>query len=227
MAPKRRAATRQASAQQATLSFHGRTNKITKQRLSDDAKSSKKNPDALDSAIKDESQVEVKSALKEPTTAQKGIRQQAIEEAAPDPIEQPADDKTSDVLGGRAKSDNQGAVGGTGAGWIADEDKQARKISDTQIKKYWRTKEEQRIVPRVHQDDLTVYEKVLREWDMSGQYGPCIGIARLKRWKRANVLGLHPPMEVLAVLLKQMDQGDVKSQRAHVDELMSSRFVET
>ena len=34
-------------------------------------------------------------------------------------------------------------------------------------------------------------------------------------------------MEVLAVLLKQMDAGDTKSQRAHVDELMSSRFVET
>jgi DNA polymerase delta subunit 4 len=34
-------------------------------------------------------------------------------------------------------------------------------------------------------------------------------------------------MEVLAVLLKQMDAGDTKAQRAHVDELMSSRFGET
>jgi len=41
------------------------------------------------------------------------------------------------------------------------------------------------------------------------------------------MLGLKPPMEVLAVLLKEMDSGDVKAQRAHVDELMSSRFVET
>lgn len=56
---------------------------------------------------------------------------------------------------------------------------------------------------------------------------PCIGIARLKRWKRANLLGLKPPIEVLAVLLKEMDSGDAKAQRAHVDELMSSRFVET
>ncbi len=39
------------------------------------------------------------------------------------------------------------------------------------------------------------------------------------------MLGLNPPIEVLAVLLKQMEAGDVKSQRAHVDELMSSRFV--
>lgn len=55
---------------------------------------------------------------------------------------------------------------------------------------------------------------------------PCIGIARLKRWKRANLLGLKPPIEVLAVLLKDMDSGEPKSQRAYVDELMSSRFVE-
>lgn len=34
-------------------------------------------------------------------------------------------------------------------------------------------------------------------------------------------------MEVLAILLRQMDAGNVKSQRAHVDELMSSRFIET
>lgn len=40
------------------------------------------------------------------------------------------------------------------------------------------------------------------------------------------MLGLNPPIEVLAVLLNQIDEGDVKSQRAHVDELMSSRFVE-
>ena len=41
------------------------------------------------------------------------------------------------------------------------------------------------------------------------------------------MFGLKPPIEVLAVLLKQMDEGDKKAQRAHVDELMSSRFIET
>jgi DNA polymerase delta subunit 4 len=57
---------------------------------------------------------------------------------------------------------------------------------------------------------------------------PCIGIARLKRWKRANVLGLKPPIEVLAVLLREMDGADgAKVQRAYVDSLMSSRFTET
>ncbi len=52
-----------------------------------------------------------------------------------------------------------------------------------------------------------------------------MGIARLKRWNRANRLNLHPPLEVLAVLLKEEEKGNVKSERAHIDELISSRFV--
>jgi DNA polymerase delta subunit 4 len=58
-------------------------------------------------------------------------------------------------------------------------------------------------------------------------FKPCIGIARTKRWRRANTLGLNPPIEVLAVLLKESDKDSSKMQRAHVDELMSSRFIET
>jgi len=54
---------------------------------------------------------------------------------------------------------------------------------------------------------------------------PCIGIARMKRWVRANKLGLEPPIEVLAVLLKEEDKGNNKIERAHVDELMSSKFI--
>jgi len=71
---------------------------------------------------------------------------------------------------------------------------------------------------------------------------PCIGIARMKRWVRANKLGLSPPIEVLAVLLKEEDRARAEfeeatsagqkvekpstaHQRAYVDELMSSKFV--
>lgn len=62
-----------------------------------------------------------------------------------------------------------GALGGSG--WVGDEEAQARKITDSQIKKFWREKESERLVPRVHQEDLSVREKVLREWDVSGEYG--------------------------------------------------------
>ena len=47
----------------------------------------------------------------------------------------------------------------------------ATKVTDAQIKKYWRAKEDSRIVPRVHQSDLNIHEKILREFDSSSQFG--------------------------------------------------------
>lgn len=38
------------------------------------------------------------------------------------------------------------------------------------------------------------------------------------------MLKLRPPIEVLSVLLKEQEAGNVKAQRAYVDELMTSRF---
>jgi DNA polymerase delta subunit 4 len=98
----------------------------------------------------------------------------------------------------------------------------------------------------VHQEGLSMNEKILRHFDLSSQYGvsylllcdifkaptsditcllqPCIGITRMERWKRANNLDLHPPIEVLAVLLQEEEKENSKAERAHVDELMSSRF---
>jgi DNA polymerase delta subunit 4 len=54
---------------------------------------------------------------------------------------------------------------------------------------------------------------------------PAIGISRMKRWVRANKLGLQPPIEVLAILLKEEERGNSKSERAHVEELMNSKYV--
>ncbi|OOF99225.1 hypothetical protein ASPCADRAFT_513280 [Aspergillus carbonarius ITEM 5010] len=100
----------------------------------------------------------------------------------------------------------------------SSEDEKAGKITERQLQQYWRREEAKRQGPRVHQEGLTLRERILRHFDLSSQYGPCIGIARLKRWRRAHMLGLKPPIEVLTVLLKQDD--DVK-QRAYIDELMS------
>jgi DNA polymerase delta subunit 4 len=47
----------------------------------------------------------------------------------------------------------------------------------------------------------------------------------MKRWVRANKLGLAPPIEVLAVLLKEEERGSGNVERAYVDELMTSKFV--
>jgi DNA polymerase delta subunit 4 len=51
------------------------------------------------------------------------------------------------------------------------EEDEARRISDATIKKYWATKEKLRTAPRVHQAELSLHEKILREFDMSAQYG--------------------------------------------------------
>lgn len=47
----------------------------------------------------------------------------------------------------------------------------------------------------------------------------------MKRWNRADKLHLNPPIEVLAVLLKEEARGNRKIEIAHVDELMGSKVV--
>jgi len=47
----------------------------------------------------------------------------------------------------------------------------------------------------------------------------------MKRWVRANKLGLEPPIEVLAVLMREEGKGNSGIERAYVDELMSSKFA--
>ncbi|KAI9597132.1 DNA polymerase delta, subunit 4-domain-containing protein [Syncephalis fuscata] len=43
-------------------------------------------------------------------------------------------------------------------------------------------------------------ERLLRQFDLSLEYGPCIGISRIQRWQRAIKLNLNPP-DYLADLL--------------------------
>ena len=50
---------------------------------------------------------------------------------------------------------------------------EASKLSESQLRKYWARKEESRIAARVHQQGLDVHEKILREFDLSSQYGVC------------------------------------------------------
>jgi DNA polymerase delta subunit 4 len=49
----------------------------------------------------------------------------------------------------------------------------------------------------------------------------------MKRWQRAERLGLNPPIEVLAVLLKEDEPSNkTMSNRAHMDEIMNPTAVE-
>jgi DNA polymerase delta subunit 4 len=56
---------------------------------------------------------------------------------------------------------------------VSPEEEKAGKVTEAQIKKYWKERERERRAPRVHQEGLTVEEKVLRLFDMSSQYGVC------------------------------------------------------
>jgi DNA polymerase delta subunit 4 len=189
MPPKRRTTDRTSSAsrQQSTLSFHGKTSRVTKasQQHQQHGKDLDKKKELLfDEAVSrtdvPEDDADVVELATKPTTADKAIEQQAAVEARA--LEKAASvksekaltggSKTEDVLGGRAQTSDVGAVGGTvGSGWVGDEEMRARKITESQIKKFWREKENDRLVPRVHQQDLGVHERILRLWDVSGEYG--------------------------------------------------------
>ncbi|KAK5651211.1 hypothetical protein OQA88_12718 [Cercophora sp. LCS_1] len=108
----------------------------------------------------------------------------------------------------------------------SESERKAEKVTSAAIERYWKNIDSSRMARathRKHTEGLTTGEKILRYFDVSSQYGPCIGTARLKRWQRAEALGLNPPIEVLAVLLKEEN----KPQRAHMDELMNSTAVGT
>lgn len=47
----------------------------------------------------------------------------------------------------------------------------------------------------------------------------------MKRWQRAERLGLNPPVEVLAVLLMEERKGTKRVQKAHMDDILNSTAV--
>ncbi|KAJ8108833.1 hypothetical protein OPT61_g7896 [Boeremia exigua] len=195
MPPKRRVSGPTAKSQQSTLAFHGGANKVTK--------AGARAQDAKKNAVS-------KSATK--ATKTEVIDLETVEEVKPATVEADIIDQVEKEVAVQEAESHP-------------EDEAARRIPDGSIKKYWVAKEKQRLAPRIHQEDLSLHEKVLREFDMSAQYGPCTGIARLKRWKRAHRLELDPPIEVLAVLLKEQETATdrLTVQRSHVDELLNTR----
>ncbi|KAF9350243.1 hypothetical protein BGX34_001341 [Mortierella sp. NVP85] len=54
----------------------------------------------------------------------------------------------------------------------------------------------------IHQNGLSEDEKLLRQFDLTSKYGPCLDLTRLERWERAYELGLDPPQNVKTLLLR-------------------------
>jgi DNA polymerase delta subunit 4 len=177
MAPKRRASDRTASAsrQQSTLSFNGKNTRVTKSahQSLQNGKSlgAEKKEILLDEALSRASSTQPENDVADKpkeTTTNKAAKQQ--DDAEVEILT--SGSKVEDVLGSRAQTSDVGAVGGpVSSGWVSDEEARARKMSEAQIKKFWREQEGLRLVPRVHQEDLDVHERVLRLWDVSNTYG--------------------------------------------------------
>lgn len=146
MPPKRKASGPMAKAQQSTLAFHGGANKVTKPGAR--AQDTKKNvlSKSITKAIKSEV-----------------IDLETVEEAKPTTVEADIIDQVEKEVATQKTE-------------IAPEDEAARRITDTAIKRYWAAKEKQRLAPRVHQNDLSMHEKILREFDMSAQYGVSLNL---------------------------------------------------
>jgi len=65
-------------------------------------------------------------------------------------------------------------------------------------------------LPAVHGEKQTKIHEILRVFDLSYKYGPCIGTTRMERWKRAKTLGLNPPIEVFEILSTKEGHEDLE-----------------
>ncbi|KZT52378.1 hypothetical protein CALCODRAFT_502383 [Calocera cornea HHB12733] len=62
----------------------------------------------------------------------------------------------------------------------------------------------------VHGKDESKVYRMLRVFDLSYEYGPCIGMSRLERWERAEAMGLEPPPEVREILMTEEGTKDAR-----------------
>jgi len=64
----------------------------------------------------------------------------------------------------------------------------------------------------IHAEDQDKFHDILRVFDLSYEYGPCVGVPRLERWERAFALGLNPPPEVRDILTTRQGSKESYSQ---------------
>ncbi|XP_064416889.1 DNA polymerase delta subunit 4 [Latimeria chalumnae] len=91
-------------------------------------------------------------------------------------------------------------------GLITDTYKMVRKEKKTkQEEDEEKAKEEVARNLEIERKQLESNLEVLKQFDLFWEYGPCIGITRLQRWERADILGLKPPVHVRDLILKHKD----------------------
>ncbi|KAG2363155.1 DNA polymerase delta, subunit 4-domain-containing protein [Suillus spraguei] len=68
-------------------------------------------------------------------------------------------------------------------------------------KHYGQVREKMGNLEPIHAEEQNKIHQILRVFDMSYEYGPCVGMSRLERWERAASFGLNPPDEVRHILV--------------------------
>jgi DNA polymerase delta subunit 4 len=71
----------------------------------------------------------------------------------------------------QAKAEIKNVKQGLKEGTRSAQEVRASKVSDEQIKKFWRDRERERLAPRVHMGGIPLEEKVCRFFDMSSEFG--------------------------------------------------------
>lgn len=76
--------------------------------------------------------------------------------------------------------------------------------------------------PILHSKPNTI-ETILRDFDMTGKYGPCVGITRLQRFNRAKKLKMSPPELIGQILESQQahEKNEYKHEVSHEDLIKS------
>jgi DNA polymerase delta subunit 4 len=71
----------------------------------------------------------------------------------------------------QAKAEIRDVKQGLKEGSRSAEEVKASKVTDEQIRRFWRDRETERLAPRVHMGGIRLEEKVCRFFDMSSQFG--------------------------------------------------------
>lgn len=156
MPPTRRKPSGSAARAQQTLAFGPSSNKVTK--ASQPAASGKKKASLAptDSERLQKAVADISTPSPDPE-----------DEYPPRPEEQLESPRALAIRG-------QGAAAAKVEDVRSEAEEKGSKVSDAQVKRYWKSKEDERIAPRVHQQGLGVNEKILRHFDLSSQYGVSI-----------------------------------------------------
>jgi len=75
------------------------------------------------------------------------------------------------------------------------------KLDEGRYEAYHRSMKPMRGIARpIHTEGQTRVHEILRIFDLTDEYGPCVGVSRLRRWERAHKAGLNPPIQIKEIL---------------------------